>query len=40
MNAKLREQLEELRLSGLSQSLEVRLHAAKSSKLDQAEFLE
>jgi len=40
MNATLREQLKELRLSGLSQSLEVRLHEAKSSKLDHAEFLE
>ena len=40
MNATLREQLKELRLSGLSQSLEVRLHESKSSKLDHAEFLE
>ena len=35
-----REQLKELRLSGLAQSLEVRLHEAKSSKLNHAEFLE
>ena len=40
MNAHLREQLKELRLSGLSQSLEVRLQEARSSKLDHAEFLE
>lgn len=40
MNATLREQLKELRLSGLSQSLEIRLHEAKPSKLDHAEFLE
>lgn len=40
MNVNLREQLKELRLSGLAQSLEVRLHEAKSSKLDHAEFLE
>lgn len=40
MNANLREQLKELRLSGLSQSLEVRLQEARSSKLDYAEFLE
>ncbi|MBX3440377.1 MAG: IS21-like element helper ATPase IstB [Planctomycetaceae bacterium] len=40
MNANLREQLKELRLSGLSQSLEVRLQEARSSKLDHAEFLE
>ena len=40
MNANLREQLRELRLSGLSQSLEVRLQEARSSRLDYAEFLE
>jgi DNA replication protein DnaC len=40
MNAHLREQLKQLRLSGLSQSLEVRLQEARSSKLDHAEFLE
>ena len=40
MNTNLREQLKELRLSGLSQSLEVRLQEARSSKLDYAEFLE
>jgi DNA replication protein DnaC len=40
MNANLREQLKQLRLSGLMQTLEVRLQEAKSSKLDHAEFLE
>jgi DNA replication protein DnaC len=40
MNANLRDQLKQLRLSGLSQSLEVRLQEARSSKLDYAEFLE
>ena len=40
MNAHLREQLKTLRLSGLSQTLEVRLQEAKSSRLDHAEFLE
>jgi DNA replication protein DnaC len=40
MNANLREQLKQLRLSGLLQTLEVRLQEAKSSKLDDAEFLE
>ena len=40
MKANLRDQLKQLRLSGLSQSLEVRLQEAKSSKLDYAEFLE
>ncbi len=40
MKARLREQLKELRLSGLGQSLDVRLQEAKSSKLDHAEFLE
>jgi hypothetical protein len=32
--------MKELRLSGLAQTLEVRLQEAKSSKLDHAEFLE
>lgn len=40
MNVNLREQLKQLRLSGLMQTLEVRLQEAKSSKLDYAEFLE
>lgn len=40
MNANLHQQLKQLRLSGLSESLEVRLQEAKSSKLDHAEFLE
>ena len=40
MNANLREQIKQLRLSGLMQTLEVRLQEAKSSKLDYAEFLE
>ena len=40
MNVTLREQLKELRLSGLGQTLEVRLQEAKASKLDHAEFLE
>lgn len=40
MKARLREQMKELRLSGLAQTLEVRLQEAKSSKLDHAEFLE
>jgi len=40
MNANLREQLKQLRLSGASQSLEVRLQEAKNSRLDHAEFLE
>lgn len=40
MKATLREQLKELRLSGLSQSLEVRLQEAQAAKLGHAEFLE
>lgn len=40
MNAALREHLRQLRLSGLSDTLEVRLQEAKSAKLDHAEFLE
>ena len=40
MNVNLRDQLKQLRLSGMSESLEVRLQEAKSSKLDHLEFLE
>ena len=40
MKSTLREMLKALRLSGLLQSLEVRLQEARSSKLDHAEFLE
>ena len=40
MDARLRELLKKLRLSGLAQSLDVRLQEAKSSRLDHAEFLE
>jgi DNA replication protein DnaC len=40
MKATLRDSLKRLRLSGLSQSLDVRLQEAKSSRLDHAEFLE
>lgn len=40
MNITLRDQLKQLRLSGLTESLEVRLQEAKASKLDYAEFLE
>jgi DNA replication protein DnaC len=40
MNANLREQLKQLLLSGLLQTLEVRLQEAKCLKLDYAEFLE
>ena len=40
MNGTLRDALKKLRLSGLSQSLDVRLQEAKASKLDHAEFLE
>ena len=40
MNAKLRESLKQLRLSGLSASLDVRLHEATSSRLNHLEFLE
>jgi DNA replication protein DnaC len=40
MKATLRDALKRLRLSGLSQSLDVRLQEAKASKLDHAEFLE
>ena len=40
MNAALRESLKTLRLSGLAESLDVRLHEAASSRLSHAEFLE
>jgi len=40
MNATLRKQLKDLRLSGLSQNLELRLEEAKASKLDHTQFLE
>lgn len=40
MNVTLRDQLKQLRLSGLLESLEVRLQEAKASKLDYIEFLE
>ena len=40
MNAALREALKKLRLSGLAESLEVRLQEAASSRLSHAEFLE
>ena len=40
MNARLKDQLKTLRLSGLAQTLEVRLQEAKASKLDHCEFLE
>ena len=40
MNAALRDALKALRLSGLAESLEVRLQEAASSRLNHAEFLE
>ena len=40
MKATLRDALKQLRLSGLTQTLDVRLQEAKSSKLNHAEFLE
>jgi len=40
MNANLRDALKRLRLSGLAESLEVRLQEAASSRLSYAEFLE
>jgi DNA replication protein DnaC len=40
MNDRLRTALKKLRLSGLSESLEVRLHEAQSHNLNHAEFLE
>ena len=40
MNAKLAEQLKKLRLSGITQTLDVRLQEAAANRLDHAEFLE
>ena len=40
MNAKLAEYLKKLRLSGITQTLEVRLQEAAANRLDHAEFLE
>ena len=40
MNATLRESLKKLRLSGLAESLEIRLQEANASKLNYLEFLE
>lgn len=40
MNAKLAECLKKLRLSGMAQTLEVRLQEARANRLDHAEFLE
>ena len=40
MNAKLTETLKKLRLSGLAESLPVRLQEATSNRLEYAEFLE
>ena len=40
MNAKLSEYLKKLRLSGMAQTLEVRLQEAVANRLDHAEFLE
>ena len=40
MNATLRESLKRLRLSGLAESLDVRLQEATSSRLNHLEFLE
>jgi len=40
MNAKLAECLKRLRLSGMAQTLEVRLQEATANRLDHAEFLE
>jgi DNA replication protein DnaC len=40
MNAKLAESLKKLRLSGIAQTLEVRLQEAAANRLDHAEFLE
>jgi len=40
MNAKLTECLKKLRLSGMAQTLEVRLQEAVANRLDHAEFLE
>ena len=38
MNAKLAECLKKLRLSGMAQTLEVRLQEAAANRLDHAEF--
>jgi DNA replication protein DnaC len=40
MNAKLMECLKKLRLSGMAQTLEVRLQEARANRLDHVEFLE
>jgi DNA replication protein DnaC len=40
MNAKLAEYLKKLRLSGMAQTLDVRLQEATANRLDHAEFLE
>ena len=40
MNAKLAECLKKLRLSGMAQTLDVRLQEATANRLDHAEFLE
>jgi len=40
MKTSLRKQLKQLRLSGLAESLDVRLQEAKSSRLDHVDFLE
>ena len=40
MRSSLQEYLKQLRLSGLAQSLEVRLSEASGNRLDHAEFLE
>ncbi len=40
MNAKLAEYLKKLRLSGMAQTLDVRLQEAMANRLDHAEFLE
>ncbi len=40
MNARLTEYLKKLRLSGIAQTLEVRLQEAAANRLDHAEFLE
>lgn len=40
MNARLAEGLKKLRLSGMAQTLDVRLQEATANHLDHAEFLE
>jgi DNA replication protein DnaC len=40
MNTRLAEYLKKLRLSGMAQTLDVRLHEATANRLDHAEFLE